>query len=297
VKVEILGEGRIAVIAPSFAKSKNLSDEEGIGKYTNLTGKRLIDADKLSEEQFTKLVETFDKMHTKQSTSISHVIKHKKASWHNKKDKFVLFDYEFDKFLHKHKLGLTGILDRLGLKYEKDDSKDYIRAFSIYVDDGQNPDMIIFKNLNRSAYVVWEAHLDISFSLGQLIYDYYWNFIHAKKTRKEQYFWKWVEKEFGFKKTYSKNWIEFLKIDTSNTEKIPIKTYLKERPDIIKEIFDIPENVNLIAPTGTGKTSTMINYALKNQLPVIIIQPYAVQVSQTGSKFNIAAVSQFEPYP
>ena len=105
VKVEILGEGRIAVIAPSFAKSKNLSDEEGIGKYTNLTGKRLIDADKLSEEQFTKLVETFDKMHTKQSTSISHVIKHKKASRLNKKDKFVLFDYEFDKFLHEHKLG------------------------------------------------------------------------------------------------------------------------------------------------------------------------------------------------
>lgn len=198
MKVEIIGEGRIAVIAPSLAKSKNLSDEEGIGNYTNLTGKRLIDADKLSEEQFTKLVETLDKMHIKQSTSISPVIKNKRTSVINKKDKFILFDYEFDKFLREHKLGLTGILDKLGLKYKKDDSKDYIRAFSIYVDDGQNPDMIIYKNLNRSAYVVWEAHLNISFSLGQLIHDYYCSFIKTKEGKDENGFWKWVEKKIWF---------------------------------------------------------------------------------------------------
>lgn len=81
---------------------------------------------------------------------------------------------------------------------------------------------------------------------------------------------------------------EFLKNEIKiwrSVKKIPIKQRIAEMPEILNQIYTDKLSYNLIAPMNSGKTYTMIKYALDNNIKMIMVMPLQILVKQKIDEF------------
>lgn len=166
------------------------------------------------------------------------------------------------------------LLDYLGVGYKTIGGR--IHIYSLYCDDGANPDAAIYINKGYNA-IVKDFHLSTSFYLvsylwgvyGDKILEYINNLGLSYSLEDTQETIKVID--------------DFFRLDT---EKIPIERYIK--PKQIKTILSAPKRIiGIKAPTGAGKTTALINYAVEHNKKIIFLVPYYSMALQQAIKNRI----------
>jgi hypothetical protein len=181
--------------------------------------------------------------------------------------------HEKGKKKHNNNYGwIIDLLNYLGIGYKPAGNR--IHIYSIYTDDGNNPDTAIYINQGYNA-IVKDFHLDTSFNL----IAYLWTVYEHKilEYLKINGLCHSLEDNNNIYEVIN----EFFELET---EKIPLERYIT--PKHIKRIIENNEHktIGIKAPTGSGKTTAIINYAVENNKKIIFLVPYYSMALQQATQ-------------
>ena len=205
-------------------------------------------------------------------------------------------NYDKPEFIERHIKAMypshQKLLDFLGIEYKDSGKEDYLNFFSLSVDDGRNPDAILYHNNNNHeknkwpGYSVWDFHSGEQVSFGQ----YLCKFETEKFDR--------LMKHIG----YGKKAVD-VPIKPITSEKI-VKIEVDQYPtpdqadkiitlidNLIQENQDIKQTkIVLTAPTGSGKTEMFYRLAKQKKIKMIMALAYTSQVKQGKTKHAVKDV-------
>ncbi|MBF0227434.1 MAG: DEAD/DEAH box helicase family protein [Desulfobacterales bacterium] len=177
---------------------------------------------------------------------------------------------------------VSKLFDLIGIEYSNAPKPDYINFFSLAIDDGHNPDAVLFFNNNEnknnkwSGYSVQDFHTGEVMSFGQYLCKY-----DAEK-------FDVLMDSIGFKKTIIDISISTTLPNNSITfecDNYPTTKQVIQVSDEIKKVID--KNIEfkqtkivVTAPTGIGKTSMFYQMAKMKLAKMIIALSYTSQVLQ-----------------
>ena len=312
VGVDILATKKMVVVAPSCAVNKQGTRNN----YIRVQGHHILDdAVQASYDQVQRVIKWLDNIFDAWTSKYSDLNGNKHAARKSLRDEreemrtlgnyglrsgseIDRLDYRFDHFLHKN-YELEEVLERAGIEIPTNGkhSESYVAVRSIYTDDGQNPDMYIYRNREGVEYIAYEAHGAVSIqniAMSRLIFDNY-RLVNNKldMSPDDKEYVNWIHKTFGYS-LYNpeKNNIApdlFIR-KFENIRKEVIEQYVND--NLVYTYLTKSCDVNIIAPTGSGKTSSIVRAALNHGLRIILLQPYAQQVTQTAHEYNIPYANQ-----
>jgi hypothetical protein len=187
---------------------------------------------------------------------------------------------------------VINLLNTLEIKHSNRPKLLYINFFSLYADDGNNPDAILFYNHNDNPKNKWAGYSVQDFHSGEVI-----SFCQYLCKYSCERFDSLMEK-IGYKKLNTN-----IPISTE-FHKAPV-TYKCERYISESQQIEILEKINKViqqnqsskqtkiiitAPTGTGKTEMFYRLAKENQIRMILALSYTSQVLQGKSNHTVKGV-------
>jgi len=185
---------------------------------------------------------------------------------------------------------VTELLDYLNIKHSNRLKPMYINFFSLYADDGNNPDAILFHNNNNDPKNKWAGYSVQDFHSGEVL-------------------------SFGhYLCKYSKDLFDILmkRIGYTDTAVAPVNSnsrvlsyqcgkYISEsqRNQILNDInnaIQLNHNKNkqtmivITAPTGIGKTSMFYKLAEDKRVKMILALSYTSQVLQGKASYSVPGI-------
>jgi hypothetical protein len=186
----------------------------------------------------------------------------------------------------------TDLLNSLNIKHLGDPKPDYIRFFSLCADDGDNPDALLFHNLNGNKNNLWAGYSVKDHHSGEVISfsKYLSKYAPPKFDRLMQ--------KIGFGKASIKIPIETT--FTGETVEIKCDGYISEA-QYLEVLYHIKEAIRsskgkrqarivITAPTGIGKTSMFYRLAEMKRIRTILMLSYTSQVLQGKEQYTIPGV-------
>lgn len=188
---------------------------------------------------------------------------------------------------------IIDLLDALGIRNSGRPKSQYMNFFSLYADDGNNPDAILFYNNNKnpkntwSGYSVQDFHSGEVMAFGQYLCKY------------RQDLFDMLMEKIGYGR------LNRLVPITTTFRKTPIVykcgQYISDelRMQILNDINEaIRKNqgngkqtkILITAPTGVGKTEMFYRLAKDNHLKMILSLPYTSQVFQGKVEHTVHGV-------
>lgn len=182
------------------------------------------------------------------------------------------------------------LLNYLGIRHSNRLKPEYINFFSLYADDGNNPDAILFYNNNNDPKNKWAGYSVQDFHSGEVC-----SFGHYLCKYRKELFDKLLKK-----------------IGYTDPPVVPVNSngrylnyqcgkYISEsqRMQILNDINAAiianrrqkkQTKIIVTAPTGVGKTSLFYELAKENQIKMILALSYTSQVLQGKTAYTIPGV-------
>ena len=187
----------------------------------------------------------------------------------------------------------TDLLNSLNIKHLGNPKPDYIRFFSLCADDGDNPDALLFHNINNNQNNPWAGYSVKDHHSGEVISfsKYLRKYAPPKFDRLMQ--------KIGFGKASIKIPIETT--FSGKTVEIKCDRYITEAQymEVLNHIQAIRSSkgkrqarIVITAPTGIGKTSMFYHLAKTEKIKVILMLSYTSQVLQGKERISIPGVME-----
>ena len=263
---------------PEYQKSIALSSIENITLVDTETVRNFINnlQPYRKSQSFNKVA--YNLASAENQAVISYMQKYDKLSAINRQIKAVFPD-------------VIDLLNFLDMAHSNKKKPQYINFFSLYADDGNNPDAILFYNNNNDPENVWSGYSVQDFHSSEVI-----SFGQYLCKHSQDRFDKLMEK-IGYRAT---------------SDSIPVSTEFHRKPvtfkcqryiteDLRIQIFEqinqvIKQNpgkqckIVLSAPTGIGKTEMFYQLAIQKEIRMILALSYTSQVLQGKAQHTIPGV-------
>jgi hypothetical protein len=184
------------------------------------------------------------------------------------------------------------LLNYLNIKHSNRLKPMYINFFSLYADDGNNPDAILFHNNNNDPKNKWTGYSVQDFHSGEVL-----SFGHYLCKYRKDLFDKLMER-IGYKGS-ADSAVDPHSNNTVLTYQCGKYISESQRNQILNDInnaIQLNQNKNkqtkivITAPTGIGKTSMFYKLAEDKKIKMILALSYTSQVLQGKASYSIPGV-------
>lgn len=187
---------------------------------------------------------------------------------------------------------VINLLDTLGIKHSNRRKPLYINFFSLYADDGNNPDAILFYNNNDNPKNKWAGYSVQDFHSGEVVS--FCQYLCKYSCEKFDY----LMEKIGYKKLKTNIPISTEFNKAAVTYKCERYISESQQIEILQEINKVIQQnqsskqtkIIITAPTGTGKTEMFYRLAQENKLRMILALSYTSQVLQGKSNHTVKGV-------
>ncbi len=181
------------------------------------------------------------------------------------------------------------LLDYLGLRHSNRLKPKYLNFFSLYADDGNNPDAILFYNNNNDPKNTWSGYSVQDFHSGEVL-----SFGHYLCKYRKDLFDKLLKK-IGYTAHPAPVNSKGRVLNYQYGKYISESQRMQILNDINAAIFanrrqNKQTKIIISAPTGVGKTSMFYELAKANQIKMILALSYTSQVLQGKASYRIQEV-------